>query len=339
MRIATVILLVVLPASMVEASPLFESAEPLSVVFEFPTQELLRTAKKRPTVDGRIRYQDHDGTEVVFEASFTTRGKSRLDTCKYPPLRLNLKRKQVASTVFEGQRKLKLVTQCYKSGNSLRYLEQEYLIYQAYAKLTPYSFRVRMLSITFRDSTGRRDDETHPGFLIEAEKNVAKRLDMTPIKAASVGVSQLDETQLSILTLFQFMIGNTDWSVRSGPDGRHCCHNGKLIGKPSSDSEWVVLPYDFDQSGLINASYAIPAESLGIRSVKQRLYRGYCSTNDELEQTIRLFNDNRADIEGLFVSDSSDPKKHKRALRYVRDFYEIINDMDKRQKSIVADCR
>lgn len=313
------------------AGPLFESSEPLEVVLELPVEEVLREAKERPTVPGLLRYTNLDGNEVVLDVALTTRGNSRLSMCSYPPLQLNLKRKQIISTVFEGQNKLKMVTQCHKSASSLRYLEQEYIIYRIYNLLSPYSFRVRRLEVTFRDSAGKRKDAVHMAFLIESEGEAAARLGMAPVKEPSVSISQLDAGQLSIFTLFQFMIGNTDWSVRKGPGNENCCHNGKLIGLPDSDSGWVVLPYDFDQSGLVNANYAMPSEQLPIRTVRQRLYRGFCSTNDELERTIELFNNNRTAIEELF--------SNKKALKYVQDFYEIINDPDKRQKKIAGVCQ
>lgn len=333
--------LISVPASSTNAdeNPLFQANEPLSVVLEFPVKDLLRQARKRPTVPGLLRYTDADAAEVVLDVALMTRGNSRLEQCSYPPLKLDLKQKQVASTIFAGQNKLKLVTQCRKSAVYLRYLNHEYITYRIYSLLTEYSFRVRMLEVTFRDSTGQRQDEVHPSFLIESHGETAARLDMTPIDAKTVDTSQLDPELLSIFTLFQYMIGNTDWSVLKGPGTEACCHNGKVIAPPGSDTGWVVLPYDFDQSGLIDAKYALPSESLPIKSVRHRLYRGFCSSNTLLESTIELFNEKRSAIAKLFVSGPNGSSENKAALEYLRSFFETVNDPKKMQKVLVDHCR
>lgn len=321
------------------AGPLFESDETLAVVLEMPVGDLLRHAKKKPTVSGKMLYKDADGSDVILDINVTTRGKSRLEQCKYPPLSINLKKKQAANTEFAGQKKLKLVTPCRDSPVYKRYLAQEYTIYKAYNLLSEYSFRVRMLEVTFRDSNGKRKDEVHAAFFIEPDKQVAARLNMTTVKTKIVRVSQLEPEQLSILTLFQYMIGNTDWSVRRGPDSGECCHNGKVIAPPDSANGWVVLPYDFDQSGIIYTSYSTPHEKLPIRNVRQRLYRGYCRGNDRLDETITRFNDNRAAIEDLFGGASDQPSANKTALKYLGSFYETINDPKKRKKRVIDACQ
>lgn len=162
---------------------------------------------------------------------------------------------------------------------------------------------------------------------------------MKKVKIDSVQVSQLDTHQLSIHALFHYMIGNTDWAVRQGLPNEDCCHNGKVIAPPDSHVGWVVLPYDFDQAGIINTSYALPDEKLRIRSVRQRLYRGFCSGNDQLDATVERFNDSRAAIEGLFSGGPDGSSPDKKALKYLRDFYKTVNDPKKRQKRLVDVCQ
>lgn len=308
------------------------------MVLELPLKELVRHAQKKPTVPGVLRYRDRGGTEVVLDIEVTSRGKSRLEECSMPPLSIKFKKKQVKSTLFSGQKKLKLVTQCRGSDVYRRYLHQEFAIYRIYNLLTDYSFRVRMLEVTYRDSGGRRD-EVQPAFFIESVGAAAARHGMTTIKANVINIAQLDPVTLSTLSLFQFMIGNTDWSVRKGPGDEGCCHNGKAIAPPDSAHDWVVLPYDFDQAGLINTRYAAPSDLLPIKSVRHRLYRGFCSTNTQLESTTAMFNDKRAAIEGMLTDDQGKASDNKRALKYIQSFYEIINDAKKRQKMIVDKCQ
>ncbi len=320
------------------ARPLFESEVVLPVILELPADDLLRHARKKPTVDGQLRYRDADGEDVVLDVAITTRGKSRLEQCRYPPLSLSFRKKQTASTLFAGQKKLKLVTPCRGGGNYKRYLNQEYTIYGAYNLLTDHSFRVRMLEVTFRDANGKRSEQVHRAFLIESIKEVASRVGKIALKPRLIDVPQLDLGQLSVLMLFQFMIGNTDFSPRKGPPADGCCHNGKVVGAPGSTDGWIVVPYDFDQSGIINASYAAPDERLKIRSVRERVYRGYCSINSELDATIALFNQRRGAIERLFGNAAEKASANKTALRYLSAFYDTINDPARRQKKILGVC-
>jgi hypothetical protein len=338
-RLPLMLLSVCLISSVAVSQPLFESDEPLSLVLEIPLTDLLRQASKKPTVPGVLRYTRNDGTDVVLDIDVTTRGKSRLNECSFPPLSIKLKRKQVDSTIFSGQNKLKLVTQCDKKDVYRRYLNQEYAIYRIYSHLSNHSFRVRMLEVSYRDSNGRQKDKVQPAFFIEPDKAAAERLGMTTIDTNGIKLSQLEPVELSKFTLFQFMIGNTDWSVGKGPGEDGCCHNGKVIATPDSDKGWVVLPYDFDQAGLINTRYSAPSDVLPIKSVRQRLYRGFCRDNVHLDATIALFNDSRAAIEDLVGNGPDGPSKNKSALKYVQSFFEIINDPKKRQRSIIDRCR
>ncbi len=339
MLISVILFSTATSGSIATANPLFQSDEPLALVLEFPLRDLLRQKKEKATVPGVLRYTDVDGSNVVLDVGVATRGNSRLEQCRYPPLSINLKKKQVTATLFAGQNELKLVTLCRDSTTYRRYLSQEYAIYRIYSLLSEYSFRARMLDVTYREPSGRQPKEALPAFFIESDKEVAKRLKMTRVKSDVVEISQLDVGQLSILTLFQFMVGNTDWSVRKGPGAERCCHNGKVVGLPDSRNDWVVLPYDFDQSGIINTSYAMPSERLPIRSVRQRLYRGFCSGNAQLEWTIALFNDKRSAIEDLISSVPYGSSKNKAALKYLRSFYEIVNDPKEKQKQLIDRCR
>ena len=124
-----------------------------------------------------------------------------------------------------------------------------------------------------------------------------------------------------------------------GPGSEDCCHNGKVIGFSNSDSDWVVLPYDFDQSGIINTVYSMPSEKFDIRSVKQRLYRGRCSHNTQLDATIALFNGKRGEVEAALAPQDLSERSQKSVLRYLESFFKTINDPKKLNKNIIGKCR
>jgi len=326
-------------SSRAENHLLFDSAENLDIILEFPVRTLLKRARKKPVLQGQLRYVDANGNEVAIDIDITTRGRSRLEHCSFPPLSVFLNPDQVASTLFAGQKKLKIVTHCNNGSTYLRYLHQEFGIYRTYNLLSEHSFRVRMLNVTYRDIEHKRRDDVRLAFFIESDDEVAKRLGMKKIRTKSIESHQFNPAQTNIFELFQYMIANTDWAIKKGPRTENCCHNGKVIAKPDAQDNWVVLPYDFDQAGLINTKYALPSLSLGIRTVRHRLYRGRCRHNDYLDQTIQLFNERREAIEIANTPQALSKSARKSALKYLDVFYKTINDPAKLKKQIVDVCR
>lgn len=318
--------------------PLFASEDKLDVTFVVPIETIVDDAERRPIVEGVMQYVDESGATVTLDLEMNTRGKSRLSYCRFPPLKINLKRKQVEGTLFEGQNKLKIVTHCRGSDTFERYLLQEYSIYAAFNVIANRSFRVRPLLVTYRDSEAEEDDQVHPAYFIETDQEVAARYGMEEISVEKIRPSQLDSMHAIKLALFQFLIGNTDWSSYTGPAGEGCCHNTKPIAPPGEQTGWISLPYDFDQAGIINTSYSAPADSLGIRSVRQRVFRGRCTNLDQLDEAITVFNERREALEAALLPPQLEGRKRSSAARYIEDFYEIINDPDHLQRQIIDEC-
>jgi hypothetical protein len=321
-----------------DPSPLFSSDAPLDLVFEFPVATIVAKADDRPVVEGSVHYTDENGAPVSVALTMTTRGKTRLEYCHFPPLSANFKGQEKGGTLFEGQKKLKIVTQCRSGETYERYLLQEYGIYRAFNILTDKSFRVRMINATYRDSTGKKKDIAETAFFLESDDEVADRLGMEEHDVSVINPEQLDSAHASLFAVFQYLIGNTDWSSLQGPGEEGCCHNGKVVIPTGSEQGWLVIPYDFDQSGIINTRYSSPSDALGLSSVRQRLYRGRCMNLDQLDATVALFNSRRAELETALLPDILQGKYRESAVRYIGEFYKIINDPLQREKNIENRC-
>jgi hypothetical protein len=321
-----------------QEDPLFLSDAPLAITLEMPIKTIVKDAEDKPVVDGILHFVDSDGSAVAVDMTMTTRGRSRLDYCKFPPLKMNIKKKQAKGTLFAGQNKLKIVTHCRKGDTHLRYLRQEFGIYKAYNELTDFSYRARWITVTYKDSAGEEDDEIHDAFFIESLREIAERHNREPVMANRVNSSFLEPVEASRYALFQYLIANTDWSMLKGPGEEGCCHNGRILMEAGSSSNWVVMPYDFDQAGLINTKYAMPADGLGIRSVRQRVYRGRCRHNPQLVDTMAQFNDKRADLERHLVPVEISKGSQKTARKFVNAFFDIINNPKKYQREFYGDC-
>ncbi|MDZ7768737.1 MAG: hypothetical protein U5K38_06530 [Woeseiaceae bacterium] len=116
-----------------------------------------------------------------------------------------------------------------------------------------------------------------------------------------------------------------------------CCHNAVLLGK--GDQRYLSVPYDFDFAGLVNAPYAEPNPSLRIRSVRTRLYRGYCDVNDALEPALQTLRGKRTDILALIrQQEGLDDRSRDRSLRYVEDFYKTIDKPATIKRRMLSRC-
>jgi hypothetical protein len=316
-----VLLALVTPASGASAELLFDSSDTLHVTIEAPMRQLIQKRQRKPEFDGVLRYQDESGKEQVLAVKLATRGNSRLETCDFPPLRLVVDTAQAEGTVFSGQHKLKVVTQCERSSYGHDWLLLELGIYRAYNVITERSYRVRRLQVTYQDDESKRWERIQPAFIIESTGEVAERLQRKSIRPPSVEIKQYSIVETSHNLLFQYLIGNTDFAIKRGPSGEGCCHNGRVLATPGSQDDWVALPYDFDQAGLINTKYALPSEQFSISRVTRRLYRGFCSHNDALRDSITLFNERREEITSALISPELKKIKFKRAHEFDDKFY------------------
>ncbi len=320
------------------ADPLFESNEFLSVTLTGPFEQLNKERDKSKRYSGLITYEI-EGEQVSHNLEMEVRGNNRLKktVCKFPPIRLRFKKKAVADSLFDKQRKLKLVTQCNQFTNWYGdYVLSEYLAYRILNVLTDDSYRVRPLRIKYVDPVGKIWEGENFAFLIEANRRLAKRLELEKLEIESTTADELQSRHLNIVSLFQLMIGNVDWSATNVQEG-DCCHNVKLFGLEGKDT--LAIPYDFDLTGLVNAEYAIPNADMKLRTVRERRYRGYCPNNDLLDENIELFNARKEEIISLVQNfDATSKRNRKRMVNYIESFYRIINDPDRVESVIHGYC-
>ncbi|MEM6344564.1 MAG: hypothetical protein AAF927_11815 [Bacteroidota bacterium] len=280
-----------------------------------------------------ISWNDSLGHQGELPLRVKVRGNFRRSkaNCAFPPLRLNFD-DGVEGTLFEGQNKLKLVTHCQSGASYQQFILQEYLMYKIYNELTDYSFRVRLLKVIYEDESGRLKPTVRYGFLIEDEDAVAARNGAKSFEGEGVHPNETNKEIEVLLSMYEFMIGNTDWSIPG-------MHNIKLIRTNPAEPP-IAVPYDFDWCGIIATPYAKPNPSLGIESVRIRLYRGFCATDEQWAASIARFNEKKAEIYSLY-NDCPDlkGKTRKRAINYLDDFYEIINSEKRMKRELLSQCR
>lgn len=327
--------------SAAKEAPLFSSHTPLNAVLTAPLTHIYKqkSNKVRVYLPSTLSYTGDDGVTQRLELTVKTRGVFRRANCSLPPLLLNFKKKAVSNTVFARQDKLKLVSPCTGSVKSQQQLMQEYLIYRVLEIITDKSLKTRLVRMSYVDSNNKRKPWTHLTFMIEDEKDLAKRYNMQAIHLPKINSSQLDPEQTALVELFQMMIGNTDFSTLRAPPGKDCCHNMQILGTKNSQTDFIPVPYDFDSAGLINAHYAVPAENLPIDDVRQRLFRGRCKADDVWASAINKFQQHRSEIVALFTEFEGLNKSHrKRSLGYIEGFFKILDSPERIEKDIIKRC-
>ncbi len=325
-------LLVSVPAA-TRADPLFENDTPLAIVITAPMKALMRARKDTETeFAGTVTLPD----QTELDVSLKPRGKSRRAECRFMPLWLDFKKDQTAGTVLAGQNKLKLVTHCTPGYVKRGYVQTEYLAYRLYNLFTDLSFRVRRLEVTYVDADSRKQEgDVYPAFVIEHKKRLGKRLGGDVVDREKVSRSEYGKQALARTSLFQYAIGNTDFSFLRGPD--ECCHN--VVVFQSDTGDLTPIPYDFDSTGLVNPPYAVPAEGIGIQRVTQRTYRGFCDHNAALETARQEWLAKRADIDALLKSEEVQGYRSKQVNRFLEAFFDILDSDADFERRIVKRCR
>ena len=258
-----------------------------------------------------------NGKNINDSVLLEVRGNFRRDYCYMPPLKINFK--YDSSATLYTLKSVKLVSECKPNIDFEQYLLKEFLVYKIYNLLTDKSLRVRLLRLNFKDNSAPAKDIFEYAFLLEAIKDLAKRNHCTEWKRPRLRQESTNREQMTLLAIFEYMIGNTDWSVTGG-------HNTYQIGsKEDILAMPFAVPYDFDFSGLVSAPYAIPSEQLSIQNVQQRLYRGYPRTIDEINKVLDVFKQQKENIYNLINKfDLLDKSGKKEMIYYLDEFYTTI---------------
>jgi len=325
------------PAGAKEPDPLFRDNTVLDVTITAPMKPLVRERSKDEYLKGTFGYTNADGTPVVLDVGIRARGNFRHKICDLPPLRLNFKKSQVKGTLFNKQNKLKLVVPCEDSDRYEQLLLREYLAYRILNMLTDLSFRVRLLRITYVDTNGRSNDDIRYAFVIEDQERFAKRHGLQEMDLKWTSVEALEPGALNLTSVYQFLIGNTDFSPIAGAPERGCCHNYVLYSAESG--RFVPVPYDFDHSGLVDAPYAKPNEAFKIRNVRERLYRGRCANNAFIPASLERHRQVRESIYELVDElPGADGRTEREATRYIDAFFELIEKPSGVERYITKKC-
>ena len=338
-RLFALALLAASSAAVAQGTPksLFGSEAPIRFTIQGPVNSIARKAAR--SVEPEAATLSLSAPPESHPIRLSARGLSRRTggICDFPPLRVEFAQPPAATSLFAGQRRLKLVTHCKSSPGHQQHVLMEYSAYLLLNQLTPLSHRVRLATVDYADAGGKPIISRY-GFFIEDLDDLAKRNGLSEARVGDrIVASQLDPAHAARTALFMYMIGNLDWSMRAGPQGEGCCHNTRLLtGRPAL----IPVAYDFDYSGLVDAPYAVPPEQIRVRNVRQRRYMGYCRHNSAVLAAAAEFRARRPALEAVYsqgVPALSDGTRRK-ALSYLGSFFQDIATDASVRSNLLKDC-
>ena len=276
-----------------------------------------------------IRFTSQDSLLYSFDGEIRTRGHSRKEICIFPPIKLRVKKDDLKDLNMSKYPTLKVVNTCKHTQQNIDYLFAEFMTYKLFNVVTDRSFRVQLITVSMVDIDEKRKPFTEPGFLIEHEDQMADRQNGDIYKLKYYNDQALQRRAYHLFAMFQYMVGNTDWMVLNA-------HNIDIIRVPS-EAALYPIPFDFDYAGFVDSHYAVPHETLPIKSVRQRFYKGLCMTEDELIDIRKVFLDKKEKIFQTVQEMTMNPALQKSCISYLEDFFEELEN-DKIAKAIFVNC-
>ncbi len=298
----------------------FASDELLEMTLSFDVREFLRTKSQPENLDASLTVKLSDTDSLSQQIKVKARGEMRRTYCAFPPIMLKFKGSGKDSGRICGKGNLKLVTHCNATADFKGNVLKEYLAYKMFNLVTPYSFKTRLVKITYIDINRPEKTFEAYGFLIENEEKLAERNHAVMIKVLNATQKDMSPLDMARIAVFNYMIGNTDWTVPYQ-------HNIKIMKSLETPVEKPIpVVYDFDYSALVNAVYAIPHERLPIQDVSERYYLGICNQDEVLNTVIEEFEELKDDFMGTIRSFEYLPKNEKKFVEnYLNSFYKSYN--------------
>jgi hypothetical protein len=320
-----------------EALPLFQGEEPVEIVLtaDWKTVQRDRKVDSKKLYPGTMAIAKDGVAGAPFPIELRTRGHVRRNPrmCGFAPLRLELPKDKTKGTIFEGHGKVKLGTHCQGDGIYQQYTLLDYLANRLHNTLTPRSLRVRLAKVTYAETGGGKEPYTKLGILFEDVDDMAARAEARELPVPRQLFQYVDQRQLMFMSMFQHMIGNTDYSILA-------LHN--VIMLDDAKGVRLTVPYDFDYSGLVDAHYATAVKELHLASVRDRLYRGPCKTEAEVNEALTPFREKQAALLALpatLTHYGLTDGQRKDAEKYLNEFFELISRPDRVKKTFVSDCK
>ena len=314
-----------------KSDSLFKNQDILKIKLSYSNDEMRLETDDTTFIKVNLEYYNNNKWKNL-SVNLRARGNFRRSKCYFPPIKVRIKKSEAEGTLFEGNKNLKLVVPCLLRKEKNDNVIQEFIAYKFYEKISPFYFKTRLVDIEFTEIK-KKKTLVHKlkGFLIEDDKRVADRFEGKSFERY-IHPKAMDNLTSVQNSIFQFMIGNTDYSVAYQ-------HNGKLL---YINKKIHPLPYDFDLCGLVDASYAVVNSTLGISSVRDRKYRGFTREESILQKVRKQILNKKNEFFQIVDSHKSNfeiPSEFESTNEFLASFFNIIEDDKSFKKQVVQMMR
>ena len=314
-------------------TPLFQTNDVLEARLNFSFRDIKKSKSDTVYHTTQFYYREAGQEWDSVEVRIRGRGKFRRENCFFIPIKMKIRKEARAGTLFHGNKNLKLVMPCLKDRSGDDLVVKEYMCYKLWESISPYAFSTRLMDLSLTDERNRKSSTYKvKAFIIEDDKQVARRANAEVLEGFQRNSMFMQDSLAALQDVFQYMIGNTDWSSDEQ-------HNIKMLLLPSRAK--VPVPYDYDMSGLVNASYAVVNPLIPIDNVKERHFRGLCR-NEELGEYVRL---KYIELEPALLEtvrslrDQLKPQEAVAVENYLQDFFSLVKDRKRFEENILQKCR
>ncbi|WP_116105411.1 hypothetical protein [Lewinella sp. IMCC34191] len=295
---------------------LFTTGDTAVIELHTEWKKLLRQKHQKAYRDAEFTI---DGTP--FPGRIRTRGHARLQACRFPSLKIKLKKQPLVRAGYSELNDLKFVLQCSSNREGIAYLRRERLLYDLYTLLSPYHHRTLPVRLVLPRG------DTLEGFLIEAEEQLEQRFDGDIHEDKQVSTRAVDRSAYLTLCLFNYMILNTDWNIFN-------LHNVECLHS-RQDDRLIPIPYDFDHSGLVDAHYAVPREDLGMESIYEARFLGRHVTWEEIQEVANHFLTLQDEITHRVENEAGHSKAYRRqVMDRLEEFFAELKDKERLTKLV-----
>ncbi len=289
----------------------------LRLTIETDLDHLIENKYRNDYQEAKLTVNGIDSS-IEHRVKIKPRGKFRRKTCDFPPLKIKFGKSELEDKgLSTAHKSLKLVTHCMEDEDAEQRIIKEYLAYKIYNQLTEASYKVQLVEITYINSVKDSIADVKYGFLIENTDEMAERINGEEIENCyNITLDSINKRYSHIIPMFQYMISNMDWRPQM-------LQNVKVVDKENGDR--IMIPYDFDFSGLVDAPYARPSADFQQSDVRERIYMHKVADLNELEPTIRYFKSHKKEIFHIIKSCEHLSKKNRRKMvNYINGFYQTL---------------
>lgn len=252
-----------------------------------------------------------------YTVNILPKGKFRRQKAEVPPLKIKFPKKTLRADGLDTLNELKLILPCFDSRDGDELLAKEYLIYKMFEHLTSNCVKARLIQVELRDSHVEKTRKSMLGILVEDNEETAARLNGVEVEQYGMPVDSLQLNQVALVAMFQYMIGNTDWDIAM-------LRNVRLI-RPRQGEGVLVMPYDFDFSGLVGAPYASPASESGLESVLDRFLMANGIPRADLRRAAQTLTSAKDDLYNICHSKYLARSTSNDLKKYLDTFFDSID--------------